>query len=79
MEIKPTIDYNFDVKQGDKVANLTHPPIKISILIATMPSRVKSFQVLWFGLQKQHTGYDMEILYDNSMDYNIGTKRNKHN
>lgn len=51
--------------------------IILSILIATMPSRIKQFQLLWFELQRQHTGYDLELLHDYSMDCNIGTKRNK--
>lgn len=50
--------------------------IKLSILIATMPSRVNKFCDLILLLQKQQTD-EVEIRADKSMEYNIGTKRNK--
>lgn len=59
--------------------------IKLSILIATMPSRYNSFMNLYTEIVKQVIApaqfkgniNPTECLVDNSMDYNIGTKRNK--
>ena len=51
--------------------------IKLSILIATMPSRHAIFWELFHSLEEQHTGNNMEIITDSSMNYNIGIKRNK--
>lgn len=53
--------------------------IQLSILIATMPSRIRSFDSLMLNLKTQAilANQDVEILYDNSVLYNIGTKRNK--
>lgn len=55
--------------------------IKLSFLIATMPSRYDSFMELYSnGIVKQlmqNSLNDVECLYDNSIDYNIGIKRNK--
>ena len=48
--------------------------MKLSILIATMPSRRKSFAKLLNSLGKSD---NVEVLWDDSMDYNIGVKRNK--
>jgi glycosyltransferase involved in cell wall biosynthesis len=52
--------------------------IKLSILIATMPSRQAQFNCLMGNLYTQ-TEYlpEVEILSDASMEYNIGVKRNK--
>lgn len=51
---------------------------KLSILIATMPSRQASFNDLMGNLYRQ-TEYcpEVEILVDANMVYNIGAKRNK--
>lgn len=51
--------------------------IKLSILIATMPSRYAKFLALYNCLSDQYMGADVELIYDESMDYNIGVKRNK--
>lgn len=55
--------------------------IKLSILIATMPNRLNSFQSIIIELQRQliETGFhkEVEIISDSCMEYNIGTKRNK--
>lgn len=53
--------------------------IKLSILIATMPSRLLSFSALLIQLNDSNTGLhdSFEVLYDDSMDYNVGVKRNK--
>lgn len=48
--------------------------IKLSILIATMPTRKQQLYFLMYDLQRQ--GGDVEILTDEEMGYNIGTKRN---
>lgn len=50
--------------------------VKLSILIATMPSRVGYLFTLGGTLVPQLTD-DVEVVIDNSMEYNIGTKRNK--
>ena len=50
--------------------------ISLSILIATMPSRKESFERLYQSLVNQGEFPDVEIIYDNSMEYNIGIKRN---
>lgn len=50
--------------------------IKLSILIATMPSRKSSLDELVKSLWRQGKS-NFEILWDNSMDYNVGIKRNK--
>lgn len=49
--------------------------IKLSILIATMPVRKPQFDNLMEVLYRQKTA-EVEILYDISMMYNIGVKRN---
>jgi glycosyltransferase involved in cell wall biosynthesis len=49
----------------------------LSILIATMPKRKKSFQALISNLINQEGIEHVEILHDDSMRYNIGVKRNK--
>jgi len=64
MEIKPTVDYNYSF------------PVKLSILIATMPSRNIEFANLISILQPQQTN-NVEILLDCELKYNIGIKRNK--
>lgn len=56
--------------------------IKLSILIANIPSREKQFLSLYHRLDNQLflLGADhrfVEIISDNSIDYNIGVKRNK--
>lgn len=58
--------------------------MKLSILIATMPSRIKEFDELMIDIQGSQSlamgnGYigQVEVLFDNSMQYNIGVKRNK--
>lgn len=55
--------------------------MKLSILIATMPHRQKMFSDLRYALETQVLLYkyenNVEIIYDASMNYNIGTKRNK--
>lgn len=76
MEIKPTADYNVSVTQGDKIANLTHSPIKLSILIAHTPSRKEQLTNLFKILRPQLNQFT-EVLIDDGMDYNIGVKRNK--
>jgi len=48
--------------------------IKLSILIANIPSRELKLQYLVAHLKEQ--GGDVEILTDSNMGYNIGTKRN---
>lgn len=57
-------------------------PCRLSILVATMPSRIEVFQTLWAELSRQSAirNYDfcsIEVLFDRSMDYNVGVKRNK--
>lgn len=57
-------------------------PRALSILIATIPSRAKSFDRVWYSLCEQTAiretnGVSVEVLFDLSMEYNIGTKRNK--
>lgn len=49
----------------------------LSIMIATMPDRSKQFWDLFTFLEIQHQGKEVEIITDCSMDYNIGTKRNR--
>lgn len=50
---------------------------KLSILIATMPSREPQFMKLGRELIDQCDGYtNIQILWDSSMEYNIGKKRN---
>lgn len=49
--------------------------IKLSILIATMPVRAFQFKNLMEILYRQKTA-EVEIIYDVSMMYNIGVKRN---
>lgn len=52
--------------------------ISLSILIATMPSRKDSFARLLNRLDSQlPMNGSVEILWDDSMEYNIGVKRNK--
>lgn len=50
--------------------------IKLSILIATMPIRLAEFTTLFTSLNSQGMFPNVEIIFDASMDYNIGTKRN---
>lgn len=50
--------------------------LRLSILVATMPSRSKSFEALIEVLGQQLTG-ETELIVDFAMSYNIGTKRNK--
>lgn len=50
---------------------------KLSILIATMPERFSKFQELLDCLENQYRGDEVEIGWDISLEYNIGTKRNK--
>lgn len=49
--------------------------IKLSILIATMPTRSQQLAELMAVLQPQIIG-GIEVITDNSITYNIGTKRN---
>ncbi len=52
--------------------------LKLSILIATMPSRRESYANLWDCLSANGLHYPtVEVISDDSMGYNIGTKRNK--
>lgn len=51
--------------------------IKLSILIATMPTRRIEFNKLFDSLASQGQFPNVEIISDSSMDYNIGVKRNK--
>lgn len=51
--------------------------IKLSILIATMPSRDILCDELVKSLLQQIESDNVEILLDRSMEYNIGAKRNK--
>jgi len=58
--------------------------LKLSILIATMPSRIEMFDDLMVAIQHAQSiahshGFlnQVEVLFDNSMEYNIGVKRNK--
>ena len=50
--------------------------VKLSILIATMPSHAAHLDNLVSILRPQITK-EVEIITDSSMNYNIGTKRNK--
>lgn len=50
--------------------------IKLSILIATIPSRKSEFAQLISVLQPQQNS-EVELLLDGCMDYNIGVKRNR--
>jgi len=51
--------------------------IKLSILIATMPSRKAKLAMLLSTLDVQTPmSGSIEILWDDSMDFNVGTKRN---
>lgn len=50
---------------------------KLSILIATMPSRSKKFNDLIDFLEMQYLGDEVEIAFNDSMTINIGTKRNE--
>jgi len=70
MEIKPTVDYDFEVG---------YLPIKLSILIATMPSRKQHLLELWkmLGANRIVMFPNVEIITDDRLDYNIGIKRNK--
>lgn len=80
MEVKPTVDFNFMINQSKpaKIANIIQPPIKLSILIATMPSRRESYLKLWDMLAANGFEFpEVEVISDNSMAYNIGVKRNK--
>lgn len=49
---------------------------KLSVLIATMPSRKKQFDSLYKSIWGQDCK-GVEIIFDDSMEYNIGVKRNK--
>lgn len=55
--------------------------IKLSILIATMPSRKESLVDLKYNLETQTRRHKLtdrvEVIVDASMHYNIGAKRNK--
>lgn len=51
--------------------------IKLSILIATMPARKQQFETVFNSLCAQGSFPDVEVITDNSMEYNIGVKRNK--
>lgn len=53
--------------------------LTLSILIATMPSRLEKLDVLMAELIKQSNPYidQIEIVIDPVISYNIGTKRNK--
>lgn len=58
--------------------------IKLSILIATMPSRKQKFEsgvlhslLVQSWLPNKGIILDIEIIVDDSLDYNIGVKRNK--
>lgn len=52
--------------------------IKLSVLIATMPSRKWKFNRLMNILDSQMPmNGSVQVLWDDSMDYNIGIKRNK--
>lgn len=55
--------------------------VKLSILIATMPSRRRTFNLVVNDLIHQNAYRDIpqnvEFLFDDSLSYNIGTKRNK--
>lgn len=50
--------------------------LKLSILIATMPSRASNLDGLMQILSLQIMD-EVEVITDSSMNYNIGTKRNK--
>lgn len=51
----------------------------LSVLIATIPSRESSFKNLleYLYIQCYDIKHLVEVKWDNSLDYNIGTKRNK--
>jgi len=55
--------------------------LELSILIATMPTRLKCFSELISDLNSQikkcNAIFNIEIITDESMDYNVGIKRNK--
>lgn len=55
--------------------------VELSILIPTMPSRLKCFSELISELNRQiidcNAAFTVEIITDDSMEYNIGVKRNK--
>lgn len=55
--------------------------MKLSILIATIPCRASQFERLYKSILDQaFLVFDcvpFQVLYDDSLDYNIGTKRNK--
>lgn len=52
--------------------------MRLSILIATMPKRKDSFAKLLSSIDAQTPMNGcIEVLWDDSMDYNVGTKRNK--
>jgi len=53
--------------------------ITLSILIATMPSRLEKLDELMFSLNKQLIPFqnEVEIIIDPVISYNIGIKRNK--
>lgn len=52
--------------------------ITLSILIATMPGRRDFYLKLWDNLVSNGLSFpEVEIITDDSMKYNIGTKRNK--
>lgn len=79
MEIKPTVNLNYAVSYADpdKIAFIR--PV-LSILIATMHSRRDKFSLLLSFLDYQlqnDNRFLVEILYDDSLSYNIGVKRNK--
>lgn len=84
MEIKPKVDYNFTAKQGEKLANIVQPPIVLSILIATMPSRKLKFETLLSEIMRQVTMEGVEYIINHDIQHpnlphiplNIGTKRN---
>lgn len=53
-------------------------PLRLSVLIATMPNRRESYKRLLESMGYMIKSYpNVEIITDDSMDYNIGVKRNK--
>lgn len=50
--------------------------LKLSILIATMPERFEQFIKLYDFIGDHFVDNKMELIIDNSMEYNIGVKRN---
>lgn len=51
--------------------------MRLSILIATMPSRINSFSQLCNSINEQGFFDQTELLHDDNMGYNIGIKRNR--